>query len=103
MDKVRIEWGNLDRTEAIESDIISKLDKILTFAPTATSAIVNLSTVNPTISAGVNRQKVSIELRLPNHQDVYSEKEGEDVYKSLKDAQKAILKQVKEKKERDLI
>lgn len=103
MNKVLIEWGNLERTEAIEQDIFEKVDKILTFAPTATSAIVNLSTVNPTQSAGLNRQKVSIELRLPNHQDVHSEKEGEDVYESLKHAQKAILTQVKAKKDQKLI
>lgn len=103
MEKIQIEWGNLERTEAIEADIFNKVEKILNFAPTATSAIVNLTTVNPTKSAGVNRQKVSIELRLPNHQDVHSEKEGEDVYKSLKEAQKAVLTQIKAKKDQKLI
>lgn len=103
MDKVQIEWGSLVRTEAIEADIFSKVEKILEFASVATNVVVNLSTVNPTKSAGVNRQKVSIDLRLPNHQDVYSEKEGEDVYQPLKEAQKAILAQIKSKKEQNLI
>lgn len=103
MEKVLIEWGNLERTEAIEADIFDKVSKILTFAPSATSTIVHLTTVNPTQSAGVNRQKVSIQVRLPNHQDVQSEKEDEDVYKSLKEAQKAILKQIKAKKDQHLI
>lgn len=103
MNGVQIEWGNIVRTEAIETDVFEKMEKIMTFAPTATGAVVHLSTINPTNSAGVNKQKVIIELRLPNHQDVHSEKEGADLYKSIKEAQKAVLTQVKAKKEKNLI
>ncbi len=103
MEKLQIEWGSLNRTEAIEKDITEKVEKIFSHAPSATNAVVNLTTINPTSSPGVNRQKVSIELRLPNKQDVHSEKEAEDVYKSLKEAQKAILSQVKAKKDQNLI
>jgi len=103
MHRVQIEWGNIERTEAIEADIFEKMEKVMTFAPTATGAVVNLTTLNPTQSAGVNKQKVGIELRLPNNHDVFSEKEGEDLYKSLKEAQKAVLTQIKSKKERNLI
>lgn len=103
MNGVQIEWGNINRTEAIEADVFEKMEKIMTFAPTATGAVVHLNTINPTHSAGVNMQKVSIELRLPNHQDILSEKKGEDLYKSIKEAQKAVLAQVKAKKEKNLI
>jgi ribosomal subunit interface protein len=103
MNGIQIEWGNIHRTEAIEADVMEKMGKIMTYAPTATGAVVHLSTINPTQSAGVNKQKVTIELRLPNHQDIHSEKEGEDLYKSMKEAQKAVLTQVKAKKEKHLI
>jgi len=103
MNGVQIQWGNMERTEAIESDVLEKMEKVMTFAPTATGAIVHLSIINPLKSAGVSTQKVAIELRLPNHQDVHSEKEGEDLYKSIKEAQKAVLTQVKAKKEKNLI
>ena len=103
MNRVQIEWGNISRTEALESDVLEKMEKVMAFAPTATGAVVHLSTVNPTQSAGVNMQRVAIELRLPNHQDVHSEKKGEDLYKSIKEAQKAVLTQVKAKKEKNLI
>jgi len=103
MNGVQIEWGNIDRTEAIEANVLEKMEKVMAYAPTATGAVVHLSTINPTQSAGVNMQKVAIELRLPNNQDVRSEKEGEDLYKSIKDAQKALLTQVMAKKEKNLI
>ena len=103
MNGVQIEWGNIHRTEAIEADVLEKMEKVMTFAPTATGAVVHLSTINPTNSAGVNMQRVAIELRLPNHQDILSEKKGEDLYKSIKEAQKAVLAQVKAKKEKHLI
>lgn len=103
MNRVQIEWGNIERTEAIEADVMEKMGKIMTFAPTATGAVVNLTTLNPTQSAGVNKQKVGIELRLPNHQDIHSEKAGEDLYKSMKEAQKAVLTQLKAKKDQNLI
>ncbi len=103
MEKIQIEWGDLKRTEAIESHVNEKASKILTFAPTATALHVNLKVVNPRQSAGVPTQAVHMELRLPNHQDVRTEKEGDDIYKTIIEAQKAILSQVKSKKEQNLI
>lgn len=99
MDKVLIEWGDLTRTEAIENDVFEKATKILTFAPTATSLVVNLKVINSKQSAGVDTQGVNMELRLPNNQDVRTEKEGSDLYKTIKEAQQAILAQVKSKKD----
>ncbi len=103
MDKVQIEWGDLERTEAIEGDVFEKAKKILEFAPTATTLHVNLKVINSIQSAGVPTQGVQMELRLPNHQDVRTEKEGNDMYRVIKEAQQAILTQVKAKKEQNLI
>lgn len=103
MDKVQIQWGDLARTEAIESDVFEKASKILEFAPTATNLHVNLKVINSIQSAGVPTQAVQMELRLPNNQDVRSEKEGNDLYRVIKDAQHAILTQLKSKKEQNLI
>lgn len=103
MEKVQIEWGDLARTEAIESDVLEKAKKILEFAPTATTLHVNLKVINSLQSAGVPTQGVQMELRLPNKQDVRTEKEGNDLYRVIKDAQQAILSQVKSKKEQSLI
>lgn len=103
MEKVQIQWGDLSRTEAIENDVFTKAKKILEFAPTATTLNVNLKVINPSTSAGIPTQAVNMELRLPNHQDVRSEKESDDLYRSIKEAQKAILSQVKTKKEKNLI
>ena len=103
MDRVQIEWGDLSRTEAIENDVFHRAAKILEFAPTATTLIVNLKVINSMQSAGVPTQGVVMELRLPNHQDVRTEKEGSDFSMVLKEAQHAILTQVKAKKEQKLI
>ncbi len=103
MDKLQIIWGDLERTEAIESHIFERAEKILSFSPKATNLVVNLKTINNTASAGVNTFAVNVELRLPNHQDVRAEKTGEDVYRLMTDAQHAILTQVKSKKEQHLI
>ncbi|PIS11158.1 MAG: hypothetical protein COT73_05435 [Bdellovibrio sp. CG10_big_fil_rev_8_21_14_0_10_47_8] len=103
MEKVQIEWGDLARTEAIESDIFEKASKILEFAPTATRLHVNLKVINSIQSAGVPTQGVLMELRLPNNQDVRTEKEGNDLYRTIKDAQQAILTQVRAKKEQRLV
>ncbi len=103
MDKVQIQWGDLPRTEAIESDVWEKAQKILSFAPTATTLNVNLKIINPSNSAGISTQGVRMELRLPNNQDVRVLKEGSDLYRTIKDAQQAILTQVKSKKEKNLI
>jgi ribosome-associated translation inhibitor RaiA len=103
MDKVQIQWGDLPRTEAIEKDVWDKAEKILTFAPTATTLNVNLKIVNPSSSAGVATQSVSMELRLPNKQDIRTQKESNDLYKSIKEAQQAILIQLKSKKDQNLV
>ena len=103
MDKVQIEWGDLARTEAIETDVLAKAKKILEFAPTATTLHVNLKVINSIQSGGVPTQGVQMELRLPNKHDVRTEKEGSDLYRTLKDAQQAILTQVKAKKEQGLV
>ncbi len=103
MEKVQIEWGDLSRTEAIENDLFDKASKILELAPTATTLIMNLKVINSIQSSGVPTQGIHMELRLPNNQDVRTEKEGEDLYRVIKDAQQAILSQVKAKKEQNLI
>jgi ribosome-associated translation inhibitor RaiA len=103
MDKLQIIWGDLDRTEAIEQHIFEKAEKVLTFAPTATTYLVNLKTINPTQSAGVKSFAVNMELRLPNKQDVRSEKEGKDLYQVVTETQQAILTQLKSKKDQKLI
>lgn len=103
MEKVQIEWGDLARTEAIEAEVFDKAQKILEFAPTATRLHVNLKVINSIQSAGVPTQGVQMELRLPNNQDVRTEKEGNDLHRVLKDAQQAILTQLKSKKEQHLV
>ncbi len=103
MDKVQIQWGDLERTEAIEKDVWEKSKKILEFAPSATVLNVNLKVINSVKSAGVATQGVLMELRLPNRQDIRTEKEGDDLYRLIKDAQAAILTQIKSKKDRKLI
>ncbi len=100
MDKLQIEWGNLDRTEAIESDVFAKAEKILSFAPSATNLIVRFQVINPKTSAGPSTQKVYMELRLPQNRDVRSEKEGPDLYRSLKEGEQALLNQLEAKKSR---
>lgn len=103
MDKVQIEWGNLDRTEAIEKEILDRCSKVLERAQSATNLIVHFQVVNPKSSAGPATQKVSMELRLPQHQDVRAERESEDLYQSIKDVQLAVLSQVKAKKDQHQI
>lgn len=103
MNKVQIQWGDLDRTEAIENDVMKKAEKILEHAPTATTLNVNLRVINSLQSAGVPTQSVNMELRLPNKQDVRTIKEGRDLYKVIKEAQQAILTQVRSKKDQNLI
>ena len=100
MEKLQIEWGDLHRTEAIESAIFKSSDKVLSRAPTATHLIVTFKIVNPVSSAGAKAQRVSMELRLPQHQDVRSEKQGEDLYRAIIDVEKALLSQLEAKKDR---
>lgn len=101
MEKVQIEWGNLERTEAIEQDIFEKAKKILEHSPNATNFLVHFKVTNPKSSAGRSMQSVAMELRLPQHQDVVSKKEGDDLYRSIKEAQKAILIQLESKQNRN--
>lgn len=93
MSQVHIEWGNLGRSDAIEEDIQQKSKKIFTVAPDATKLVVHFQVTNPASSAGVSQQKVSMELRLPNNQDVRAENEGNDLYKCIRDSKKALLSQ----------
>lgn len=93
MEKLLIEWGKLDRTEAIENAVKDKATKILKFHPEATKLVVSFKIINPISSAGPARQQVSMELRRPNHQDVRASKEGEDVYGLILETEKAILAQ----------
>ena len=97
MGKVQIEWGNLNRTEAIEQDVYKKAKKIFQYSPNATNLIVHFKVINPKISAGKSIQSVFMELRLPKKQDIRSQKEGNDLYRSIKGVQKAILTQLKSK------
>ncbi len=98
MDKLVIEWGNLHRTEAIEKTIMEKAEKILTFAPQATKLLVSFQVVNPKASAGLAIQHVSMELRLPHHQDIRSEKESDNLYQAIKEAEQALLSQLSSQK-----
>jgi ribosomal subunit interface protein len=103
MDKLQIIWGDLDRLEAIENHVKDKAEKVLGLSPKITNYIVNLKTINSTKSAGVNTFAVNMEVRLPNHQDVRAEKQGEDVYQLINETQQAVIKQLRSKKEQDLI
>lgn len=98
MSKVQIEWGNLHRTEAIEEEINQKAERILSKAPQATHLLVHLKVTNSLKSAGVPEQKVTLELRLPHHQDIRSEKKGRDFHKTLNEAKSALLSQLERKK-----
>lgn len=98
MSKVHIEWGNLGRSEAIERDIMQKSEKIFTMNPDATNLIVHFQVINPVSSAGVPQQKVGMELRLPQHQDVRAENEGSDLYKCIRDSKTALLVQLDKRK-----
>lgn len=101
MSAIHIEWGNLGRSEAIEQDIHQKSEKIFTVAPDATKLVVHFQVTNPASSAGVSQQKVSLELRLPNNQDIRAENEGHDLYKCIRDSKKALLAQVTNRKNID--
>lgn len=98
MSKVHIEWGNLGRSEAIEQEIMQKSEKIFTMNPDATKLVVHFQITNPINSAGVAQQKVGMELRLPQHQDVRAENEGSDLYKSIRDSKAALLAQLSKRK-----
>ncbi len=98
MSMIQIEWGNLGRSEPIEQDITEKSKKIFTLAPDATKLVVHFQVTNPHQSNGVPQQKVSLELRLPQHQDIRAENEGADLYKCIRDAKRALLSQLDNRK-----
>jgi len=98
MSTVHIEWGNLGRTEALEQDINEKSKKIFRLAPQATKLVVHFQVTNPPTSAGVGQQKVSMELRLPNNQDLRAENEGSDLYKCIRESKSALLAQISNRK-----
>ncbi len=93
MNKLLIEWGKMDRTEAIEASIKEKADKVLRLNQDATKLIVTLQIINPLTSKGPPVQKVSMELRMPNKQDIRSSKEGDNIYTLISEAEKALLSQ----------
>jgi ribosome-associated translation inhibitor RaiA len=95
MDRLLIEWGKMDRTEAIETAVFEKAEKILKIYPRATNLVVGFKTTNPTTSKGVTTQKVTMELRLPNNQDLRTSKEGTNLYTLLTESEKALLAQKK--------
>jgi len=101
MEKVQIEWGDLDRTEAIEEEVFEKAGKVLQHSPNATNLVVHFKVVNPKTSAGKSIQSVSMEVRLPQHQDVRSQKEGDNLYHTIKEVQKAVLAQLESKENRN--
>jgi len=93
MNKLLIEWGKVDRTEAIESSIQDRAGKILKHNQDATKLIVTLQIINPMTSRGPATQKVSMELRMPNKQDMRSSKEGTNIYSLISETEKALLSQ----------
>ena len=95
---IQIEWGDLERTEAIENFITEKSQKLFQMAPEATNLVVHLQITNPAHSNGVATQKVSMELRLPHHQDIRAEDDGEDLYKSVGIVKKALVSQLESRK-----
>lgn len=98
MEHVQIEWGNLGRSEVLEKGVFKSAKKILAYAPFATNFVVTFQVINPKTSAGPSTQKISMELRLPKHQDIRSHKESHDMHHAIKDAEHAILNQLERKK-----
>ncbi|MGB0847853.1 MAG: HPF/RaiA family ribosome-associated protein [Thiolinea sp.] len=99
MNRLQIEWGNVGRSEAIEQYITQKSEKIFMLSPEATKLVVYCRVINPIHSAGQPRQKISMELRLPQHQDLRAENEGKDLYKCIRDSKQALLAQIKSRKQ----
>ena len=94
MERLVIEWGNLERTEAIEQLVHEKATKLLKIHEKATKLVVGFQIVNPKSSAGPSTQRVSMELRLPNKQDVRASKEGQNAYTLIGEVEKAIMGQL---------
>ena len=98
MSQVHIEWGDLERSEAIEQYIHERSLKLFTLAPEATKLVVHFQITNPQHSSGVSAQKLKMELRLPHHQDLHTEQEGSDLYHCIRDGKKALLAQLSKRK-----
>ncbi len=94
MERLVIEWGNLERTEAIESLVNEKATKLLKVHEKATKLIVSFQIINPKSSSGPATQRVSMELRMPNKQDVRASKEGQNAYGLIGEVEKAIMSQL---------
>lgn len=94
MDRLVIEWGNLERSEALEEQVHTKASKLFKMHPKATKLVVTFQIINPKSSAGVSTQKVSMELRLPQNQDIRASKEGENAYNLINEAEKALMSQM---------
>lgn len=95
MSKLLIEWGKLERTETLEKAVQEKADKVLRKFPDATKLVVGFQVTNPVSSSGPATQKISMELRLPNHQDIRASKEGVDLYQLIGETEKALMAQKK--------
>ncbi len=95
MDKLLIEWGKLDRTEAIEQEVLKRATKIIRINPRTTKLIVTFQIINPKSSKGPSKQKVSMELRMPNKQDIRASAEGENTYHLIADCEKALIRMSK--------
>ena len=93
MEKLLIEWGKVDRSEALETAVKEKAEKLLRVYPETTNLIVGFQITNPVSSAGPAQHKVSMELRLPNHKDIRSAKEGENLYSLISETERALLAQ----------
>lgn len=98
MSTVHIEWGDIERTESIEQYIQDRSVKLFALASDATKLVVHLKVTNPKHSRGVASQKVSMELRLPNNQDLRAEQEGEDLYRSIRETKSALVSQLEKRK-----
>lgn len=98
MSQVHIEWGDLERSEAIEQYIQERSVKLFTMAPEATKLVVHFQITNAQHSSGVSAQKLNMELRLPHHQDLHTEQEGSDLYQCIRDGKKALLAQLTKRK-----
>lgn len=98
MSTVHIEWGDIERTESIEQYIQERSVKLFTLASDATKLVVHFQVTNPQHSRGVAAQKVSMELRLPNNQDLRAEQEGPDLYRSIREVKSALLVQLDKRK-----
>ncbi|MEZ5450234.1 MAG: hypothetical protein R3E89_15130 [Thiolinea sp.] len=83
---IHIEWGDLERTEAIETYINERAVKLFTLAPDATKLVVHLQIINcSTVTVCPNKSRYGI--AFTHHQDVRSEQE-DDLYRGIRDAKR---------------